>query len=240
MKKLNNIATSENIVNTDLIKNNKETNKKSKIINKYFYIIIKRMFDILVGIVGIIILIPMTIFIYVLRKIAKEDDGPIFYSQLRIGKNGKYFKLYKFRTMVVGTDAILDKYLKENKEAREEYKKFKKLKNDPRITKTGEFLRKTSMDEFPQFINVLKGDMSLVGPRPYLIKEKDEMNKYFEIITSVKPGITGYWQISGRSKATFLDRLKKEKTYVENKSLWLDIKIILKTFIKVIKKEGAE
>ncbi len=236
---MNNIATNKNIVDTDLIKSNKKINNKTKIINQYFYIIIKRIFDILGGIVGIIILIPMTIAIYIVRKILKEDDGPIFYCQLRIGKKGKYFKLYKYRTMVVGADDILDKYLKENKDAREEYKKFKKLKNDPRITKIGKFLRKTSMDEFPQLINVLKGDMSLVGPRPYLVKEKDDMNGYFEIITSVKPGITGYWQISGRSKSTFLDRLKKEKNYVENKSLWLDLKIILKTFIKVIRKEGA-
>ena len=115
MKKLNNIATNKNIVDTDLIKSNKKINNKTKIINQYFYIIIKRIFDILGGIVGIIILIPMTIAIYIVRKILKEDDGPIFYCQLRIGKKGKYFKLYKYRTMVVGADDILDKYLKENK-----------------------------------------------------------------------------------------------------------------------------
>ena len=133
---------------------------------------IKRIIDIVGGLVGTIALIPLTIIIYVARKILHEDDGPIFYEQLRIGKDGKVFRMYKYRSMVVGADEILFKYLQENEEARKEYKEYKKLKNDPRVTKVGNFIRKTSLDEFPQFINVLKGDMSLVGPRPYLPREK--------------------------------------------------------------------
>lgn len=156
--------------------------------------IIKRFIDILGGVAGVMLLLPMIIGIWIANKIVK-DDGPIFYTQDRIGKDGKIFKMYKFRSMVVGADEILEKYLEENEEARKEYKEYKKLKHDPRITKVGSFIRKTSIDEFPQFINVLKGDMSLVGPRPYLPKEKEEINGFFRYITCCKPGVTGLWQV---------------------------------------------
>ncbi len=139
---------------------------------------IKRTVDFLGGIVGTILLVPITIAVFIGNKILK-DNGPIFYTQERIGKNGKKFKMYKFRSMVLNADEKLEKYLSENEEARKEYKKYRKLKNDPRITKMGRLLRKTSLDEFPQFINIIKGDMSLVGPRPYLAKEKEEMNGIF-------------------------------------------------------------
>ena len=138
--------------------------------------------------------IPLTIGIAIANLICK-DNGPIFYSQYRMGKNGKLFKMYKYRSMVVGADEKLKKYLEENEEARKEYKKYKKLKHDARVTKVGEFIRKTSLDEFPQFINVLKGDMSLVGPRPYLEREKEDMNGYYKYITTFKPGLTGLWQV---------------------------------------------
>ena len=155
---------------------------------------IKRILDIIGGLCGILILIPLTIGIWIANKLLK-DDGPIFYTHERIGQDGKIFKMYKYRSMVVGADEKLKEYLKENEEARKEYKEYKKLKNDPRITKIGKFIRKTSIDEFPQFINVLKGDMSLVGPRPYLPREKEEINGFFKYITSCKPGITGLWQV---------------------------------------------
>ena len=201
--------------------------------------ITKRTIDILGGLVGTIALIPLTIIIYIARKILHEDDGPIFYEQLRIGKDGKVFKMYKYRSMVVGADEILFKYLQENEEARKEYKEYKKLKNDPRVTKIGEFIRKTSLDEFPQFINVLKGDMSLVGPRPYLPREKEDMGEYYTYIIKSRPGITGFWQVSGRSDISFEDRLKMDYNYSQVQSLKLDISLLLKTIKNVIKKEGA-
>ena len=174
---------------------------------------IKRLIDIIVGLIGTIALIPLTIIIYIARKILHEDDGPIFYEQLRIGKDGKVFRMYKYRSMVVGADEKLFKYLQENEEARKEYKEYKKLKNDPRVTKVGNFIRKTSLDEFPQFINVLKGGMSLDGPRPYLPREKEDMGEYYKYIIQSRPGITGYWQITGRSDVTFEDRLKMDYNY---------------------------
>ena len=200
---------------------------------------IKRIIDIIGGLVGTIALIPLTIIIYIARKILHEDDGPIFYEQLRIGKDGKVFRMYKYRSMVVGADEILKEYLSENEEARKEYKEYKKLKNDPRVTKVGNFIRKTSLDEFPQFINVLKGDMSLVGPRPYLPREKEDMGEYYTYIIQSRPGITGYWQIAGRSDVTFEERLKMDYDYNQNKSLKTDLKLLAKTVLNVVKKEGA-
>ena len=199
---------------------------------------LKRGMDILGGICGTLMLIPLTIIVWIANK-KNKDNGPIFYTQTRIGKDGKLFKMYKYRSMVVGADEILETYLKENEEARKEYKEYKKLKNDPRITKIGKFLRKTSLDEFPQFINVLKGDMSLVGPRPYLLREKEEINGFFKYITSCKPGITGLWQTRGRSNTTFTDRLSMDMEYYHNHSLKQDIKLIYKTVRNVVKKEGA-
>lgn len=200
--------------------------------------IFKRLIDILGGIVGTIVLIPLTIGIAIANLICK-DNGPIFYSQYRMGKNGKLFKMYKYRSMVVGADEKLKKYLEGNEEARKEYKKYKKLKHDPRVTKVGEFIRKTSLDEFPQFINVLKGDMSLVGPRPYLEREKEDMNGYYKYITTCKPGLTGLWQISGRSDVDFATRIDLDMQYYYNHSLKGDIKILFKTAMKLVKREGA-
>lgn len=200
---------------------------------------IKRLVDIIAGLVGTILLIPITICIYIAKKILKEDDGPIFYEQLRIGKNGKHFKLYKYRSMIVGADEILKEYLSENEEARIEFEKNQKLKNDPRITRLGNFLRKTSLDEFPQFINILKGDMSLVGPRPIVDREIELFGDKMKIVHSVRPGLTGYWAANGRSDTTYEQRVEMEAYYAENFSLLLDIKIIFKTIKSVIKKEGA-
>ena len=203
------------------------------------YRFVKRFVDIIAGIVGLILLIPITLIVGVIRIIKRENDGPLFYEQLRIGKNGKQFRMYKFRSMCMNADERLKEYLQENEEARKEYKKYKKLKCDPRITKVGKVLRATSLDEFPQLINVLKGDMSLVGPRPYLPREQKEMGEYYIGIIKVKPGITGPWQISGRSKITFEDRLKMDWDYANKSSLKKDAKILIKTFTKVIDKDGA-
>ena len=203
------------------------------------YRFVKRLVDIIAGIVGVIFLIPITIVVEIIRIVKKENDGPLFYTQLRIGKDGKQFRMFKFRSMCMNADEKLKEYLQENEEARKEYKKYKKLKCDPRITKVGKVLRATSFDEFPQLINVLKGDMSLVGPRPYLPREQKEMGKYYFGITKVKPGITGPWQIRGRSKITFENRLKMDWDYANKSSLTRDVKILFKTFSKVIDKDGA-
>lgn len=200
--------------------------------------VLKRILDIIGGVIGTILLIPLTIILYISNLIA-NDKGPVFYKQKRIGKDGKVFLMYKYRSMVVDADKKLNKYLKENKEARKEYGKYKKLKNDPRVTKVGEFIRKTSIDEFPQFINVLKGDMSLVGPRPYLRREKRDLGEKYKTIVSVKPGITGYWQVNGRSQTDFNERIRMDVDYVRDQNLWSDIKFIIKTVLNILKKEGA-
>ncbi len=209
--------------------------KKRKII----YTFCKRAIDIIGGTIGIILLVPMIIGVAIARILIKEKDGPLFYEQLRIGKDGKEFRIYKFRSMVVNADEKLKNYLEENKEAKEEYTKYKKLKNDPRITKVGAFLRKTSIDEFPQFINVIKGEMSIVGPRPYLHRELEDMGENYTTIVSVKPGITGYWQVNGRNEKDFKERTDMDVAYIHDRSLWFDIKIIIKTVLKTLKKEGA-
>ena len=203
------------------------------------YKFLKRIVDIIGALFGVIMLVPMTIGIYIANLIV-GDKGPIFYSQNRIGKDGKNFKMYKFRSMVMGADEKLEKYLQENEEARREYKINKKLKDDPRVTKIGKFIRKTSIDEFPQFINVLKGEMSLVGPRPYLPREIEDMGYAYPYITAVKPGVTGLWQVSGRNDVTFKDRLDLDMEYFENKNLLFEIKILFWTVSSVVHKKGAK
>lgn len=230
------IGTKKNITGVNLEKSLKTTNKKIK--NNYVQLAIKRIFDIIGGICGVILLIPLTIGIAIANFVS-GDKGPVFYSHERIGKNGKHFKMYKYRSMVVGADEKLEKYLAKNKEAAEEYRIYKKLQNDPRITKVGNFIRKTSIDEFPQFINVLFGQMSLVGPRPYLPREKEDMGKYYEYIVAKKPGVTGFWQVSGRNDVTFEDRLAMDMDYYNNANLVMDVKLLAKTGLKVLKKEGA-
>ena len=206
---------------------------------KILYRITKRIIDIIGGLVGIILLIPITVVLYMVTLFSKENEGPLFFEQLRIGKNGKEFRLYKFRSMVMHADEKLWEYLNNNPEAKEEYKKYKKLKNDPRITKLGNFLRKTSLDEFPQFINVLKGDMSLVGPRPYLYREKEDMGENYDTIITAKPGLTGYWQVNGRSDVDFEERTKMDVEYIRDRNLWFDFKILVKTILKVFGKKGG-
>lgn len=238
MKVIKNYGFSnEQVINEVIVENNDTIDNKKVRVNIEKGI--KRLVDIIAGLVGTILLIPITICIYIAKKILKEDDGPIFYDHLRIGKDGKHFKLYKYRSMIVGADEILKEYLAENEAARIEFEKNQKLKNDPRITKLGNFLRKTSLDEFPQFINVLKGDMSLVGPRPIVDREVELFGDKMKTVHSVRPGLTGYWAANGRSDTTYEQRVEMEAYYAENFSLLLDIKIILKTIKSVIKKEGA-
>ena len=201
-------------------------------------VIIKRLADIIIGLCGLIILIPVSIGVFIAHKITK-DEGELFYKQYRIGQGGVPFLLIKFRSMVSNADEELEKYLSENKEMKEEYIKYKKLRNDPRITKVGRFLRRTSLDELPQIINVLKGEMSIVGNRPYLLREKDDMGSYYTHIVKTKPGITGLWQVSGRNDITFDERVKLESIYSLTNTLKGDFKILIRTARVVLKKEGA-
>ncbi len=207
-------------------------------IGRQLTLLAKRIIDIVGAIVGIAILIPLTAVVWIGNRVC-GDKGPIFYTQDRIGKDGKNFRMYKFRSMVVGADEILKELLENDELAREEYSEYKKLKNDPRVTKMGDFLRKTSLDEFPQFINVLKGEMSIVGPRAYLPREKEDMKKYYDVIIGLKPGITGLWQVSGRSSTTFIERMELDLEYKEKQSIAKDIEILFKTVLSVTKKEGA-
>lgn len=237
-EELNDVVGEEAILQETTI-NNINIMKKDKTNKKVLYKFTKRIIDIIGSIIGILILIPTTLIIYLARKVLKEDKGPLFYEQLRYGKNGKVFRLYKFRSMCIGADKKLKEYLENNDEAREEFEKTHKSQNDPRITKIGNFLRKSSLDELPQMINILKGDMSFVGPRPVVEKEVEEYGTNKDKFLSVRPGLTGYWQVNGRSNTTYEERMKMELYYVDNCSLWLDIKIFFKTFITVFKKEGA-
>ena len=199
---------------------------------------LKRVMDIGIGIVGVLSLIPLTILVWI-KTDSEERKHGLFFTQDRIGKDGKSIKIYKYRSMVTGADKILEEMMAKDEKIREEYEKNKKLKDDPRITKVGDFLRRTSLDEFPQFINVLKGEMSFVGPRPYLPREKKDMGDYYEKIIKSKPGITGMWQTHGRSETDFEERLELDEYYYRNWSLWLDIVIIIKTIKNVIGGKGA-
>ncbi|NJE45761.1 sugar transferase [Massilimicrobiota sp. SW1139] len=200
--------------------------------------VLKRIIDICAGLCGCLLLIPLTI--YVSKKNKKSGDtAPIFFKQKRIGENGKDIYIYKYRSMVPNAEKVLDELMEKDPAIREEYLTNKKLVNDPRITEVGHFLRKTSLDEFPQFINVLKGEMSLVGPRPYLPREKDDMDIYYHSIIKCKPGITGMWQANGRSDVGFIDRCKLDDYYYKNWSIGLDIIIVYKTIKSVIYGKGA-
>lgn len=215
-----------------------QVNDLAEEISKKLTLATKRLIDICGALVGIAILLPLTVIVAIINFVNKEN-GPLFYSQKRIGKDGKYFKMYKFRSMVVGADEILKKLLEENEDLRKEFEETRKLQDDPRITKVGRFLRKTSLDEFPQFINVLKGEMSLVGPRAVIDGEIEKFGEHKEEVLRVKPGITGYWAANGRSNTSYDERVEMETYYANNISILLDIQILLKTVISVIKKEGA-
>ena len=208
-------------------------------IKKATYYTVEKIFDIICALIGCLMLLLASI-ITKISYLITGDKGPIFFTQKRIGKNGKEFNFYKFRTMIPNADEELKRILKEDKTLAKEYKQNKKMKHDPRITKMGKFLRKTSLDELPQFINVLKGDMSVIGNRPYLPREKKDMGKYFDDIVSTKCGIVSYWAVMGRSDVSFKTRLKLEQYYSKHQSLKLDIKIFFRTFKVVLLKKGAK
>ena len=202
------------------------------------YFFVKRAFDICVGLVGTLCLLPLMLVVKLIN-ITNGDYAKIFYTQKRIGKDGKIIHLYKFRSMVPNADEVLKELLKDPK-YKEEWDANQKFENDPRITKVGNILRKTSLDEVPQFINVLKGEMSLIGPRPLVEGELDAHNGNHAIYESVRPGITGWWACNGRSATTYEKRLKLEYYYVNHCSIKLDIQCIIKTIAAVLDRKGAK
>lgn len=197
------------------------------------YFFIKRIIDIIGSLFGIIILSPIMILVSAAIRI--ESKGPIIFSQERVGKNGKLFKMLKFRSMVQNAEQLLDKLKDKNEMSGPMFK----MKDDPRITKVGRFIRKTSIDELPQLFNVLKGDMSLVGPRPNLPREVDKFNSYQKQKLIAKPGLTCYWQVMGRNEIDFEDWMKLDIKYVKERNTWVDIKLIFKTFFVLFGDENA-
>lgn len=212
--------------------------KESRKLSKKIYFFFKRFFDILFSIILLIFLVPISLIIKIIYIFNKDFDS-IFYFQKRIGKNGKIFKLYKFRSMVPNADEVLKQMLLKKK-YKKQWEKYQKFEDDPRITKIGKILRKTSLDELPQIINVLKGDMSFIGPRPLIEGELDSHNGNHELYESVRPGVSGWWACNGRSSLSYEERLKLEYFYCENCNFKLDIKCIFRTIKAVVFKKGAK
>ena len=198
---------------------------------------LKFIFDFVLTFVGTICISPILLFIAV--WIYKDSPGPIIFKHMRVGKDGKLFPCYKFRSMCVDADKKLEELLRTNPAAKAEWEKDFKLKDDPRITKSGAFLRKTSLDELPQIFNVLKGEMSLVGPRPIITAEVPRYGKYIQDYYMVRPGITGMWQTSGRSDIDYDERVQMDTWYVRNWNIWFDVVLLWRTFKVVISKKGA-
>lgn len=205
--------------NAKLDLENKLTKKSS------FYELTKRLVDIVCSLVGIIVLSPLLIAIAIIIKLTSR--GPIFFSQRRVGKDGVEFNMYKFRSMVINAEELKENLVDQNEMSGPMFK----MKNDPRITKVGRFIRKTSIDELPQLWNVLKGDMSLVGPRPSLPKEVAQFQSWMYKRLNVKPGLTCYWQVSGRNNIDFEDWMMLDIKYIEKRNLFIDMKLIFKTIL---------
>ncbi len=205
---------------------------------KPWNLFIKNFFETLFALFLVVLTMPILLIIALMIKL--DTKGNVFFVQDRIGKDKKLFHLYKFRSMYNDNETRLNKYLESNKKARDEWKKYKKLKNyDPRITRVGRFIRKFSLDELPQLFNILKGNMSIVGPRPYLPEEVKDSDQSLSTITRVKPGLTGLWQVSGRSNIPFDERLRIDEYYIRNWSSWMDIVILLKSLRVLFSQKGA-
>lgn len=196
--------------------------------------VIKRLFDIIVSFLGLLILSPLFLLLTILIKC--DSKGPVFFIQKRVGRNGKKFGIFKFRTMRINAEELIASFTPEQLK---EWKENFKLKNDPRITRVGKFLRNTSLDELPQLINIFIGHMSLVGPRPIVEEELEWYGEKKNVLLSVRPGLTGWWATNGRSEVSYPERCDYELYYVYNCSLLLDIKILFKTFSAVFSRKGA-
>ncbi|OOR10984.1 multidrug MFS transporter [Bacillus cereus] len=216
------------ISNENLMKENFQGIDSEQLNARKGYLIIKRFMDIIGSLVGLILLAPIFCIIAIMIKI-EDSKGPIVFKQIRVGKNGKEFHMYKFRSMVVNAEEKLKDLLNQNEVSGAMFK----MKEDPRVTNIGRFIRKTSIDELPQLINVLKGDMSLVGPRPPLLREVKEYTAYDKQRLMITPGCTGLWQVSGRSNLSFEQMVELDLYYIIHRNLIFDVKILLKT-VKVL------
>ncbi|WP_099304199.1 sugar transferase [Bacillus sp. Marseille-P3800] len=199
-----------------------------------FYLFSKRSLDIIASLLGIIFLSPLFLVIAILIKY-EDRKGPVFFKQVRVGKDGKEFYMYKFRSMVSNAEELLHDLLKQNEVSGHMFK----MKDDPRVTKIGKFIRKTSIDELPQLLNVIKGDMSLVGPRPPLTREVAEYTSHHKQRLLVKPGCTGVWQVSGRNSVGFEEMVIMDLNYIQSRSFYRDCSLIMKTFVILIKPNDA-
>ena len=217
--------------NRDISQTNKRTVGGSKV-----YLFVKRTFDIVASGLGMIVLSPVFLVLSLIIKL--NDGGNVFYKHERFGKDGKKIYLYKFRSMKMNADNLEEMLSPEELEI---FQKEFKLENDPRITKVGKFLRETSLDELPQLLNIFKGDMSVIGPRPIVEAELENYGKDAEHFLSVTPGLTGYWQAYARNGANYDsgERQKMELYYIDNRSLWMDIKVFFRTFVAVFQKTGS-
>lgn len=198
------------------------------------YKYVKRVLDVVIASIALVVLSPIFLIIAILIK--AESKGPVFFAHKRIGKDGKEIKILKFRTMVDNAEDLIKEFTPEQME---EFKKNFKLENDPRITNMGKFLRKTSLDELPQLINIIRGELSLIGPRPIVSKELEKYENNKGKFLSITPGLTGYWASNGRSNVSYEERMMMELYYIDNISWKLDLKIFFKTILSVLKKEGA-
>ena len=225
-----NVESQEAILSRDIVIVPKIAKKASKI----NYMSVKRVFDLVISTIGLIILSPIFLILAIIVKL--DSKGPVFFAHTRYGKNGKKFKMYKFRTMYENAQDMINDFTPEQMK---EWKENFKLQDDPRITKVGKFLRKTSLDELPQIVNIMKGDLSIIGPRPVIEEELKKYGENKEKFLSVTPGLTGYWQANGRSSTTYEQRMEMELYYIDHISPKLDFKIFFKTIESVIKKEGA-
>ena len=207
-----------------------QSSQKKRTLKVYKFI--KNLFNIIFSLFILVAFFPLFIIIALLVKLSSR--GPIFFLQERIGKNNVPFKCIKFRTMYPEAKDILQNLLNKDEKIKKEFEETHKIKNDPRITTIGKLLRKTSLDELPQFINVLRGEMSIIGPRPIVEEEKIKYEENFKKVSSIKPGITGLWQVSGRNNLTYKRRVMLDLNYVENYNLLMDLRILIRTFGVII------
>lgn len=205
--------------------------------NRRCAIYVKRLMDIFVALVALFLFSPLMILIFIAMKVS--DPGPTIFRHVRVGKEGKRFECLKFRTMVVNADRALKEHLQKDERARREWDESQKLTNDPRITNVGYFLRKTSLDELPQLINVLKGDMSIVGPRPIVDAEMCRYGDNIKYYLAARPGITGLWQVSGRSNCSYAERVAIDTKYVRSWTIGMDISIMFRTVPAVLSQSGS-
>lgn len=201
---------------------------------QYFYRGIKRLFDVVASVIGVVVISPVLLIIAICIKV-DDPHGPVFYTQTRVGKDGHEFKIIKFRSMVSNADELLAKLQDQNEVDGAMFK----MKDDPRITRVGRVIRKYSLDELPQLINVVTGSMSIVGPRPPLVSEVEQYTEYDKQRLLVTPGATGMWQVGGRNDVDFDEMVRLDLTYIQNRSVWLDLKIMLETVKVMIKPNGA-